>query len=72
MQNCQVLIEKLLQIKRRDLFIEMELKKLKTFDSSYFRGESHFEDDDTQNWLIFQPTQRYFKIVSAADSNIVS
>ena len=31
------------------------MKKLKTFDSGYFRGKSHFEDDGTQNYLVFQP-----------------
>ena len=35
--------------------IENEFKKLKTFDSSYFRGKSHFEEDGTQNYLVFQP-----------------
>ena len=29
--------------------LENELKKLKTFDSSYFRSKSHFEEDGTQN-----------------------
>ena len=29
--------------------------KLQEFDSSYFGGKSHFEDDDTQNYLVFQP-----------------
>ena len=29
--------------------IENELKKPKTFDSSHFRGKSHFEEDGTQN-----------------------
>ena len=48
------------------------MKKLETFDSIYFRGKSHFEDDGTQNWLVFQPIQRYFKTVSANDSNILS
>ena len=33
---------------------ENEFKKLKTFDSSYFRGKSHFEEDGTQTYLIFQ------------------
>ena len=28
--------------KSKHLLIENELKKLKTFDSSYFRGKSHF------------------------------
>ena len=34
--------------------------KSKTFDSNYFRGKSHFEDDGTQNYLLFQPMYRYF------------
>ena len=34
---------------------ENEFKKLKTFDSNYFRGKSHFEEDGTQNYLVFQP-----------------
>ena len=38
-----------------------ELKKLKTFDSSYFKGESHFEADGTQNYLVFQLIKIYFK-----------
>ena len=48
------------------------MKKLKTFDSIYFRGKSHFEDDGAQNWLVFQPIKRYFKTASAYDSNILS
>ena len=54
------------------MVIENELKKLKTFDSSYFRGKSHFEDDVTQNWLVFQPMQRYFKLASDNSSIILS
>ena len=37
-----------------------------------FRGKNHFEDDGTQNWLVFQPIQKYFKTVSTTDSNILS
>ena len=48
------------------------MKKLETFDSVYFCGKSHFEDDGTQNWLVFQPIQRCFKTASANDSNILS
>ena len=29
---------------------------------SYFRGKSHFGEDGTQNYLIFQPIFRYFKV----------
>ena len=38
--------------------IENEIKKLKTFDSIYFRGKSHFEEDGTENYLVFQPIHR--------------
>ena len=47
--------------KSKHLLIESELKKLKTFDSSYFIGKSHFEEDGTQNNLVFQLIHRYFK-----------
>ena len=47
--------------KSKHLVGENELKKLKTFDSSYFTGKSHFEEDGTQNYLAFQPMCRYFK-----------
>ena len=42
---------------------ENEFKKLKTFDSRYFRGKSHFEEDGNQNYLVFQPINKYFKAV---------
>ena len=37
--------------KTKNLLVENELKKLKTFDSSYFIGKSHFEEDGIQNCL---------------------
>ena len=40
------------------------MKKLKTFDSSYFIGKSHFDEDNTQNHLVFQPMYRYFKFIA--------
>ena len=60
--NCQVLTESLLQIKQGTYLLKM--KKLKTFDTSYFIGKSHFEEDSTQNYLAFQPMQRYFKRIA--------
>ena len=39
--------------KTKHVLVENELKKLETFDSIYFRGKSHFEDDDTKNYLVF-------------------
>ena len=50
--------------KSKHLLAENELKKLKTFDSIYFRGKSHFEEDGTQNYLVFQPIQRCFKRIA--------
>ena len=44
------------------------MKKLKTFDSSYFIGKSHFEEDGTQNCLVFQPMYRYFKRIAGVGS----
>ena len=46
------------------MLVENELKKLKTFDSIYFRGKSHFEEDGTQNYLVFQPMYSYFKVIA--------
>ena len=34
--------------------------------SSYFRGKSNFEEDGTQNYLVFQPIYRYFKVIANA------
>ena len=44
------------------MVVENELNKLKTFDSSHFIGQSHFKEDGTQNYLVFQKINRYFKI----------
>ena len=45
------------------LLLKMNFKKLQTFDLSYFRGKSHFEDG-AQNYLLFQPINRYFKSIT--------
>ena len=52
------------------MLVENELKKLKTFDSSYFIGKNHFEEDSTQNYLVLQPIKRYFEVIT--NSNYVS
>ena len=56
--------------KTKHVFVENELKKLKAFDLSYFIGKSHFEEDGVQNYLVFQPLKKYFKIV--ASTNYIS
>ena len=53
--------------RRQALFAQDELNKLKTFDSSYFIGKSHFEEDGTHNYLVFQPIIRYFKVIANTD-----
>ena len=37
-----------------------KIVKFQAFDSSCFHGKSHFEDDDTENYLVFCPVYRYF------------
>ena len=54
--------KKITKNKTKHLLVENELNKLKTFDSSYFIGKSHFEDG-MQNYLVFQPLNRYFKLM---------
>ena len=49
------------------MLVESELNKLKTFYTSYVIGKSHFEEDGTQNYLVFQPINKYFKVVTIAD-----
>ena len=61
---------KIAENKTKKESIENEFKKLKTLDLSYFIGKSHFEEDGTQNYLLFQPIKRYFKII--ANSRIIS
>ena len=52
---------KVTQNKTKHLLVENKLNKLKTFDLSYFIGKSHFEEDGTQNYLVFPQLFRYFK-----------
>ena len=54
--------------KTKHLLVENELKKLKTIVSSYFIGKSHFEEDGTQNYLVFQPLYWYFRWIASIDN----
>ena len=42
--------------------VENNTKKLQTFDSGYFRGKNYFDEDGTQNYWVFLPIFRYFKV----------
>ena len=55
--------------KSKHLLVENELKKMKTFDSGYFRGKRQFEEYGTQNYLVFQPIYRYFEIIACVDND---
>ena len=52
------------QNKTKHLLVQNELNQLKTFNSSYFIGKSHFDEGGTQNYLVFQPMYRYFKLTT--------
>ena len=39
--------------KTKNESIENKFKKVQTFDLSYFIGKSHFEENGTQNYLVF-------------------
>ena len=65
--NLSSLNGKVTANKTKNLLIENELNKLKTFAWSYFIGNSHFEEDSTQNYLVFQPINRYFKVIPNID-----
>ena len=47
--------------KTKHLLVENELKKFKKFDAAYFRVKTYFEEDGTQNYLVFQAVHKYFR-----------
>ena len=62
--------------KSRHLQIENKLKKLENFDSGYFKGKSHFEEDGAQNYLVFQPIYRLYianisRIIGVGSGNYI-
>ena len=46
------------------MLAENELKKLKSFDSSYFIGKSYLDEDGSQHYSVFQSILRYFTLNS--------
>ena len=58
--NCDSTVSsldsKIAENKTKNESIENEFK-------CYFIGKSHFEEDGAQNYLVFQPIKRYFKII---------
>ena len=60
--------DRVTKYKTKYLLVENELKKLQKVDAAYFRGNSHFGEDGTQNYLVFQPIYVYFKGIAGVDS----
>ena len=58
--------------KTKHVLVKNELKKLKAFDLSCFIGKSHFEEDGTQNYLVFQPSNKCFKVITNANLKYIS
>ena len=47
--------------------IESNVMKLQVYDLSYFRGKQYFDKGDAkQNYLVFLPMRKYFKLSSVA------
>ena len=46
--------------------VENELEKLQTFDSNLFTGQSYFNNDGSQLFLIFKPTIKIVTILSGS------
>ena len=45
--------------KKKHLFVENELKKLKAFDPANYKGKNYFGTDGVQNFLVFQPMSKF-------------
>ena len=44
--------------------VKNNIKKLRTFNSGCFRGKNFFDEDGTQNYLVFLPIIRYFRLIT--------
>ena len=61
--KLQSLNKKIDTNKTKHLLVENEIKNLNNFDVAYFRGKNYFDDDSTQNCLVFQPVYKSFEAV---------
>ena len=66
MLNCRDLTEKLQKIKQKIYLLKVNWIKV-TLDSSYFIGKNHFDEDGTQSYLVFQPLNKYFAVITNID-----
>ena len=63
---------KITKNKTDHLLVQNELKKMKTFNSSYFIGKSHFQENGVQDYLVFQPSNKYFKVITNVNKKYIS
>ena len=54
------------------MLVENESKNLEKFDATNFRGKNYFEEDGTQNYLVFQPMPKYFGKTGFGSSSYIS
>ena len=48
--------------------IENNVRQLQAYDLSYFKGKQYFDEGSgKQNYLVFQPMYRYFKVITNTD-----
>ena len=45
--------------------LQRTLKGLEIPDVDYFKGKNHFEENDTQNYLVFQPLNKYLTSIGS-------
>ena len=45
--------------------LQRTLKGLRSPDLGYFKGKNHFEEDGTQNYLAFQPLNKYLTLMGS-------
>ena len=65
-------LNKKLTPKKQNLYLlKTNQKNHRHFIQSIFVVKSHFENDGTQNYLVFQPKQKYFKRVSNTNNHIL-
>ena len=62
--------EKVTSNKTKLLLVENEFKKLQTFDSSLFIGQSYFNNDGGQLYLIFQPICKTITLFSGLPDTV--
>ena len=43
--------------------LQNNIKKLQKLNSSYFRSKNYFDEEGTQNHLVFIPIERYFRLI---------